>query len=183
MAGNHTDLNEDQSKLVVRSLLAIATVFVLSLTIFVLTSDNMPNARLGGDDGKLGGEFTLESSKGDVSLSDFRDKVVLVYFGFTNCKYVCPNSANILKGTLNKLTQEELKSVQALFISVDPERDTTQVLDAFTQKYHPKILGLRGEQAVIDKLSDDYGAYFRPKDDTGEEFRHTARYYIIDQKR
>jgi protein SCO1/2 len=174
--------NNPHAKKIVWFSILISGLFILALALFVMTSDNMPSTKLGGKDGKLGGEFTLSSSKGDISLSDFKGKLVLIYFGFTNCKYVCPNSLNTIKNTLNRLSDDELSQVQPIFISVDPARDTYARLDEFTQTYHSKVIGLRGEEPVINELSDEYGAYFRPDDEQGDAFRHTSRYYIVNQK-
>jgi len=71
-----------------------------------------------------GGEFTLFSDKGAVSLSDFKDKVVAFYFGYSQCPDICPTNLNILGQALRKLSQQEIQHVQPLFISMDPGRDS-----------------------------------------------------------
>lgn len=176
------DVTQTQHKKIIWSLISVAVIFVVSLTVFVLFSDDMPSAKLGGEDGKLGGEFTLSSPQGEVSLSDFRGKVVLIYFGFTSCKYVCPNSMTTIKNTLDRLEDKELENIQALFVSVDPARDTHEKLQAYSKKYHSNIIGLRGEKEQIDVLVNEYGAYYRPEDPDAKAFRHSSRYYLVNQK-
>lgn len=132
----------------------------------------------------LGGEFTLQGKNGDISLSDFKGKVVLLYFGFLHCPEVCPASMAIYQQTLNSLTQTELKQVQPLLITIDPKRDSAKDLDEFGQYYHNSIMGLTGTEASIRSVANQYGAYFNevPMDAKVEYiFDHTSRYYVIDK--
>jgi len=92
----------------------------------------------------LGGEFTLDSDKGPVSLSDFRGKVVPIYFGYTHCPDVCITSLNKVTAALRELNDDERSQVQPIFISVDPERDTPQKTGEYARYFHPQILGLSG---------------------------------------
>ena len=89
-----------------------------------------------------GGDFTLLSSQGKFSLKQFRGKVVLLYFGYTKCPDVCPTSLAFLSQALNELSDDELKSVQGVFVSVDPRRDTVQVLDEYVSYFHPNLIGV-----------------------------------------
>jgi protein SCO1/2 len=90
-----------------------------------------------------GGDFTLSSSAGRVSLTDFRGKVVLIYFGYTWCPDICPLNLSCLSLALDGLTPREREQVQVLFVSVDPDRDTPQRLHRYTAHFAPDILGLR----------------------------------------
>ncbi|MEM6639199.1 MAG: SCO family protein [Pseudomonadota bacterium] len=132
----------------------------------------------------LGGDFTLTSADGPVSLSDFRGQVVLLYFGFLNCPEVCPTSMGIYRQTLKRLDADELSQVQPLLVTIDPARDDPDALDEFGTYYHPSIIGLGGSDADIRAVADQYGAYFKAVPDDGEVeyvFEHTSRYYVIDQ--
>ncbi|MBT3092750.1 MAG: SCO family protein [Candidatus Thiodiazotropha endolucinida] len=73
-----------------------------------------------------GGDFVLHSNQGKFSLKQLRGKVVLLYFGYTKCPDVCPTSLSIIAQALNELSEDELNSVQGVFISVDPKRDNVQ---------------------------------------------------------
>ena len=79
---------EEQSKKIIFGSLFAGSVFVIALSSFLLFSNELPSRNLGGEDGKIGGDFTLQGYHGEVSLSDFEGKVVLLYFGFINCKAI-----------------------------------------------------------------------------------------------
>lgn len=130
-----------------------------------------------------GGDFTLQSANGPVSLHDFRGKVVLVYFGYTFCPDICPTSLAFTSQALNALDKEELARTQALFISVDPERDTPEKLKEYGAFFHPSILGLTGTPEVIAATARQYGASYR-KQDTGSAggyvVDHSSSTYVVD---
>lgn len=109
-----------------------------------------------GGYGQLGGPFTLQSEKGPVSLSDFRGKVVPVYFGYTHCPDVCITSLNKMRAALRLLTEKERAQVQPVFISVDPERDTPKVVGEYARYFDPSILGLTGTPEAIDEVAKRY---------------------------
>jgi len=177
--------SDDGAKKFQRAFALVASIFVISLIAFISFSDVFRGSKIGGEDGKPGGEFTLNSYHGDVSLSDFRGKVVMMYFGFLSCKMVCPTSMGIIKNTLERLSEEELNDVQVLLISVDPDRDTLEDLEIYSKKFHSNIIGLTGDHEALDLLKNEYGAYFKLEEDDSSDldyvFRHTSRYFIIDQ--
>ena len=121
-----------------------------------------------------GGDFTLQSASGPVSLHDFRGKVVLVYFGYTFCPDICPTSLAFASQALNALSPEELARTQMLFISVDPERDTLEKLKEYGTFFHASILGLTGTPQAIAATALQYGASYR-KQETG-----SAGGYVVD---
>ncbi|MBZ0105330.1 MAG: SCO family protein [Sulfuricella denitrificans] len=130
-----------------------------------------------------GGDFTLQSANGPVSLHDFRGKVVLVYFGYTFCPDICPTSLAFTSQALNTLSKEELARTQALFISVDPERDTLEKLKEYGAFFHASILGLTGTPEAIADAAHKYGASYR-KQNTGSAggyvVDHSSSTYVID---
>ena len=134
---------------------------------------------------ELGGDFALRNIDGKVALSDFRGKVVVVYFGFLSCPEVCPASMSVLKRSMEKLSPEHLASTQALLISIDPQRDDFQALAEFTRFYHPNIQGLTGSVDEVKAVTSQYGAFFEITEsetvDSAYAYRHSSRYYIVDQ--
>ena len=157
---------------------------VVVIALFFTTSD--------GDFGEskrsfadLGGDFTLSSHQGPVSLHDYRQKVVVMYFGFMTCPEVCPNSMGVISSALNRLSSEQLASTQAILVSVDPKRDTPEALAEYSRFYHPSLIGITGSKHEIDAVTRQYGAYYNFTEienvtaDYGVE--HSSRYYIIDQ--
>ena len=110
--------------------------------------------------GQLGGDFTLQSSRGEFSLQQLRGKVVLLYFGYTKCPDVCPSSLALLSQALNELSEDEQQQVHGVFISVDPKRDSFQALDDYVSYFHPNLIGVTGSEAEIARVAKLYGAQY-----------------------
>lgn len=130
-----------------------------------------------------GGDFTLQSANGPVSLQDLRGKVVLVYFGYTFCPDICPTSLAFTSQGLNLLNPDELARTQVLFISVDPERDTLEKLKEYGAFFHSNILGLTGSPREIAAVAKQYGASYS-KQNTGSAggyvVDHSSATYVVD---
>ncbi|MCG6861150.1 MAG: SCO family protein [Chromatiaceae bacterium] len=131
-----------------------------------------------------GGDFTLMSADGPMSLDDFRGKVVLIYFGYTWCPDICPLNLSYLRMALDSLTPEERERVQVLFVSVDPERDTPQRLREYTEHFAPEILGVTGTPQQVAETAALYGAAYR-RVETGDSAMgysvdHSAYTYLLD---
>jgi protein SCO1/2 len=124
----------------------------------------------------IGGEFTLTSSDGPVSLADFRGQVVAVFFGYTHCPDVCPAGLNNIASALNQLDQEELAQTHALFISVDPERDTPQLMAEYANYFHARIIGLSGSLKAVAAVAKSYGVFFVRQPE--EESESADDYYV-----
>ncbi len=130
-------------------------------------------------------EFELNSFDGKVKLSDFRDKVVAIYFGYTYCPDICPTSLTILSQALNKLSVNELKEIQPIFISVDPDRDKLKHLKDYSKYFHPKLIGLTSDNKTIKKIAHNYGTKYEKVDlnssSIGYSVAHTSYIYILDR--
>jgi len=141
------------------------------------------DAILGTRDELPGGDFILHSSQGEFSLKQLRGKVVLLYFGYTKCPDVCPTSLAVLAQALNELNETELQSVQAVFVSVDPERDTFPLLDDYVSYFHPNLIGVTGSESEIAAVAKRYGVQYEAVDLAGSgfgyAFNHTAVTYLI----
>ncbi len=130
-----------------------------------------------------GGDFTLQSADGPVSLEDFRGKVVLLYFGYTKCPDVCPTSLSFMTQALNELSDEELRRVQGLFVSVDPKRDTPEILKEYVEYFHPSLVGVTGSVEEVAEVAALYGAQYYEVELEGSAFgysvNHSAVTYLI----
>ncbi len=118
-----------------------------------------------------------------VCLSDFKGKVVLMFFGYTHCPDVCPTALQTLAKTMKLLSEDERKRVQVLFISVDPERDTPEICQKYAQYFYPAFLGLTGSPDQIKKVAKDYMVFYKKvksESKTGYLVDHTAYIYLID---
>ncbi|MFB9885059.1 SCO family protein [Balneatrix alpica] len=160
-------------------ILALLVALAAGLVAYQLSRDNAPSpyARLGGD-------FSLLSSEGEVALADFRGKWVVVFFGYTSCPDVCPTSLAMLGQALKQLSAEEQAQLQGLFISVDPARDTPQKLKQYASYFHPSLLGITGSEEQINQVTRAYGAFYRqvPMQESalGYAVDHTSSLYVID---
>lgn len=134
--------------------------------------------------------FTLIDQNGKkVSLSDFRGKYLLVFFGYTYCPDVCPTSMFRISETLKHLGKYKDK-VHVLFISVDPERDTPKLLKKFLSFYDPTgkyMTGLTGSPEEIKKVAHMFRAYYekvpvKDNPEVGYLVDHTAFIYLLDKK-
>ncbi|MDO6564952.1 SCO family protein [Amphritea sp. 1_MG-2023] len=177
MANNLTTLR-NLFFLTLALLAGIVTAYLLS---------PQPNNTLNGSMLKtLGGDFTLQSRDGDVSLHDFKGKVAMIYIGYTHCPDVCPTSLAIISQALKNLTDEQQKQVQPLFISVDPERDTPEQLAQYSHFFHPSIIGLTGSREDIDEVVAQYGAFYRMVEmkDSAMDYAvdHSSRIYLINKQ-
>lgn len=118
-----------------------------------------------------------------VGPETFAGKVRLVFFGFTHCPDVCPTGLSLMSQLLEELGPDA-KDVQALFISVDPERDTVAVLKDYISVFAGGILGLTGTPAQIEEVTKAFSAYFKkvPQPSGGYTVDHTASVYLLDRE-
>lgn len=153
--------------------------------LLVLLSTIFNNASYSQEKSGIGGDFTLTSQQDKpYSLKDARGKVVLMFFGFTHCPDVCPNILGSIKAVLAELG-DSADQVKPLFISVDPERDTPEVLSEYVKYFDPSVVGLTGTQDQIDAVVKQYRARYRLDKDNGSEsynVDHTSNLYVIDQQ-
>lgn len=168
-------------------------IFLLSIAAFVgglivaqqyLSGSNHENGKMTPIAGKqFGGDFTLTPEGGKpASLSDYRGKVVVLYFGYASCPDVCPTSLATIASGLRKLSDEEIAEVQGIFVSVDPERDNGEKLMEYAQYFHKNFVGITGTPAQIQQVAKQYGSYFAKVDsDSALDYLmdHTSTTFII----
>lgn len=131
----------------------------------------------------IGGPFTLHNAAGDtVTEADIKGKPSLILFGFTFCPDVCPTSLSDMQGWIQELGPDADK-LNYLFITVDPERDTPQVMADYVAAFDDHIQGLSGSRAEIDQVLDAYKVYAKkvPLDDGGYTMDHSAMIYLMDK--
>lgn len=129
-------------------------------------------------------QFNLTNDNGKpVTAADFRGKYVVMYFGYTHCPDVCPLTLVHLHLVMQKLGADAGK-VQILFVSVDPARDTPQVLHQYVSAFDPRIVGLTGTPVQIASMAKNYRAAFN-RDATqaggGYQVSHSSGIYIFDR--
>ncbi|WP_419905600.1 SCO family protein [Kiloniella sp.] len=104
----------------------------------------------------FGGPFELKDHKGNTRKdSDWDGKFKLVFFGYTNCPAICPTTLQDMTDALD-LLGDDAKEIQPLFITVDPERDTVEVLEEYVSSFYPSLVGLTGTEDQISKVAKSY---------------------------
>jgi protein SCO1/2 len=128
-------------------------------------------------------DFALPDTEGRVrSLKDFQGKAVVVFFGYTQCPDVCPTTlAEIAEA--KKLLGADGSRVEGVFITVDPERDTPQLLKAYVANFGPDMVALRGSAEQTAAIAKDFKVFYRRVEGKapGSYFmEHTAASYVFD---
>ena len=128
--------------------------------------------------------FSLTDHNGrDVTEADFSGSYLLVYFGFTHCKVVCPRSLAKLSRVLD-LLGDRAENVVPLYVTVDPERDTPEVMRSYLAQNHPRFLGLTGPEDKIASAKKAFRVFAEWKGDEtapdGYVVPHTAIAYLMD---
>jgi protein SCO1/2 len=132
----------------------------------------------------VGGPFTLTTMNGQrVTERDFDGAPKLVFFGFTHCPDICPTKLMELSEVL-RAAGPRADRLRALFITVDPERDTPELLKSYLASFDPRIIGLTGTQAEIDAVVKAYRAYYKrvPLSSGDYTMDHTAIVYLMDRQ-
>lgn len=130
----------------------------------------------------FGKELNLTDHDGTPrTLTEFRDKVVTVFFGFTHCPDVCPVTLAEMAQVVRELGPDGSR-VQVLFVTVDPERDTQQVLKQYVPSFNPAFLGLYGDAEATARVAKEFKIYYRkqPAKDGYYSVDHSAGTYILD---
>lgn len=130
-------------------------------------------------------DFQLNNQHGEpFRLSDQRGKTVLIFFGYTHCPDVCPVALSEFR-QVKKQLGDLADQVEFVFITVDPERDTADVLGQYLANFDPTFIGLSGTPDQMEPVYKSYGVYHE-KTETGSAsgylVDHTARMYVIDSQ-
>jgi protein SCO1 len=130
-------------------------------------------------------DFSLLDTNGNIkTMADYKGKVVVVFFGFTQCPDVCPTTLTEMEDAL-KLLGPKADKVQVIFITVDPERDTASVLAQYVPAFNPRFIGLRpADEAGLEKVAKDFRIYYKkvPGSKPGSyTMDHSAGSYVFDQ--
>ena len=128
-------------------------------------------------------DFTLVDHTGqDFRLSQMRGQVVLMFFGYTACPDVCPAELSIMSRVLSEFDRQG-KPVKGLFISVDPERDSVEILRDYVQFFGAGLTGLTGSKAQIEAVTEQFRAAFSVHEINGKvQVDHSSNLYIIDSE-
>lgn len=118
-----------------------------------------------------------------VTLETFRGKLVVLFFGYTHCPDVCPTTLSDMAEAFKLMPDGASDKVQVLFVSVDPERDTPEVLKAYVPYFHPTFLGLHGSPTQVAQAAKDFRIVYRRHVEPGASgylVDHSAGSYVLD---
>lgn len=134
---------------------------------------------------EFGREFALTDHTGKArTLADFKGKVVALFFGYTHCPDVCPTTLSDMANALKALGPDAQR-VQVLFVTVDPKRDTPELLRSYVPAFNPTFLGLHGDAAATAKVTKDFKIYAAERPGkTPETYTvdHSAQTLVFDAK-
>jgi protein SCO1 len=158
-----------------------AVLLALSLTACGGDKPQFNNTDITGAD--YGKALQLADPTGKLrTLADFKGKAVVVFFGYTQCPDVCPTTLAEMKAVKNQLG-EDGKRLQVLFVTVDPERDTPQLLAQYVTAFDPTFIGLRGDLDTTAKVAKDFKVFYQKVPGSTPDtysMDHTAGSYIFD---
>ena len=130
----------------------------------------------------IGGAFSLTDQNGNIfNSADFSDKLMLIFFGFTNCPSICPIAIQTMSDVMDELG-ESGNDVIPIFISIDPERDTPETIADYLSYFNPALVGLTGERPNIDQILDSYKIYHSKIDDSENyNMDHSGFIYLMNR--
>ena len=166
--------------------LAVLGLVVASMGLVSACSDKKPSfAAIDVTGADYARDFSLTDHNGQTrTIRDFSGKVVVLFFGYTQCPDVCPTSMAEL-AEIKKLLGKDGDRLQGLFISVDPQRDTPEVLKAYMTNFDPSFLALYASPDKLAALAKDYKVYFKKVDGqtpTSYTMDHSAGSYVYDTR-
>jgi protein SCO1/2 len=134
---------------------------------------------------EMGGSLKLRDPAGRIrTLEEFRGKVVVVSFGYTHCPDVCPTTLADQAKAVRALGADKPR-VQVLFVTVDPKRDTAELLGNYVPAFDPGFIGLRGDEAETEQATKAFHVYAKARKGTSEEsytVDHSAQSFVLDPK-
>jgi protein SCO1/2 len=167
-------------------ILVISAAFLAGLVLcfgVALMLSGRPSAPVAQQIAAIGGPFKLTDQNGrTVSDQDLKGRPFLVFFGFTHCPDVCPTTLFDVSELMRSLGPDADRA-RALFITVDPERDTPSVMKDYLSSFDPHLTGLTGDAAAIAAVAKAYRVYYKkvPLDQGGYTMDHTAIVYLMDK--
>ena len=170
-------MRRDRSSFAIRAVVALVAVVVLGLAaLWIVSSPEKPRAAL------IGGAFALEDGDGKtISDQTLRGRPFLVYFGYTHCPDVCPTELARISDILTKMGD---KAIPALFITVDPERDTPKIMQDYVSSFNSRIIGLSGSPQAIEAAEKAFRVYARKgqaQADGDYSMDHSSVIYLMDK--
>ncbi len=160
----------------------LAVLMICGLLLYRLWMERV-SSETGTGEALVGGPFQLTDQDGNaVTEQTYKGKLMLVYFGFTYCPDACPTALGVMSAALDKL-DVAAERVVPILVTVDPERDTPQVLKDYVSNFHPRMVGLTGTPEQIAEVAKAYRVFYqKAAGATGGDYLmdHTLLIYLMD---
>ncbi len=164
----------------------MARVGTLLLALALLGCSGQQSAQFASTDitgAEYAHDFALTDHTGQPRvLADFKGKAVAIFFGFTQCPDVCPTTMSNMAQVM-RLLGDDAKRVQVLFVTIDPERDTRELLAEYVPAFHPSFVGLYGDAAATAKTAKEFKVFYQKQAGSSPEhytMDHSAGTYVFD---
>lgn len=131
----------------------------------------------------IGGNFDLiDANNNNIDENILKGKFSLVYFGFTSCPAVCPTTLSNITNALNRIG-DNADNIQPIFITIDPNRDTPEVMKDYISNFHPSFLALTGTEKQIDTASSAFKVYYQAETSGSKNYNvnHSDFIYLMDR--
>lgn len=166
-----------------RYLFAAMTVAIAAIVFVAVGMRSGPNAPEQAE-APYGVPFELIDHNGNpITEQAFQGQPTALFFGFTHCPEVCPTTVYEMNGWFAELGQEAA-DINAYFVTIDPERDTPELLSAYLESQTDRVMGITGEPEKVWEMARGFNVYFRKfdEDESGYNMDHTASIFLLDSK-
>jgi len=166
-----------------KKILAAAVVSIILLAVG-LTVLRMQGPEVPSYLNTTGGDFTVQTTHGSLTLSGLKGNVVLLYFGYSHCPDVCPATLNVMASGIRLLDEDDQKQVQGLFVSLDPARDSPDKLQSYTAFFSPKIIGATAQRATLDDIAKQWRFSYHTPEHPKTKFyvvQHPNFLYVVNK--
>ncbi|WP_210496368.1 SCO family protein [Microvirga antarctica] len=166
-----------RSLLLPLSVFLVAALMLLGTLLYLAPGGKIAAARV-----PIGGPFTLTSADGKAFSSEsLKGKPSALFFGFTHCPEVCPTTLFDLTADLEAMGADAGK-LNVVFVSVDPERDTPELMKTYLSSFDPRIIGLTGNDATVAAAAKEYKVFYKKvPTESGYTMDHTATIFLMDR--
>lgn len=174
------------ANLIVTVVIVLAAIYAGTRFMAVEPQPAPPQPVAGAAEGPhIGGAFTLVDQHG----APFTDKNLqghysLVFFGFSHCPDMCPTALANITAALDSMLPQAAEKVTPVLVTVDPARDTPDVLAEYAQRFHPRLVALTGTQEQVDQAADAFRVYHQKADPDAEDYmvNHSGFIYVMDRR-
>jgi len=160
--------------------LVLLLIIIFGISIYLLTKQKDVISKFPDNH-----KFKLATIDGEIDTNSFKDKAIVIFFGYMNCPDICPTALTDIQSAFKNLSKDEIKNTQVIFVSVDPSRDSLQDLSDYVKYFHPSFIGATSDEKTIKELTGRYYAYYsyekQENSAIGYTVSHTTRMYVLNK--